>query len=171
MRESGYTAESVGVTAGEMVGMARVDALVVAIGRLTQHPLRAHAPDLAGDVAPQVERRLEPAVGVTEEREVGDADDLRRRGLLDAAELGELGRADAGVAAARFAVGGDAVGHLDPGVGPPGDAPGGAEVDVVGVRDDHQDPLDLVVVHVGSTLVQRPRRASAAEQVSIEGSL
>ncbi len=79
------------VTAGEMVRVARVDALVVAIGRLAQHPLRAHAPDLAGDVAPQVERRHETAVRVAEEGEIGDADDLRRRGLLDAPEVGELG--------------------------------------------------------------------------------
>ena len=54
---SGYTAASVAVTAGEVVGMARVDALVVAIGRLAEHPLRAHATDHARDVAPQIERR------------------------------------------------------------------------------------------------------------------
>jgi hypothetical protein len=48
----------------------------------------------------------------------------------------------------RFAVGEDAVRDVDTRVRPPGHAPGGAEVDVVGVRDHHQDPLDLVVAHV-----------------------
>ena len=101
-------------------------------------------------------------VRVAEEREVGDADDLRRGRLLDAPEIGELGRADAGVASTRFAVGGDAVRDLDPGVGPARDAARSAEVDVVGVRGDHQDPLDLVVVHVRATLAAIAARLDTA---------
>ena len=40
---------------GEVVGMAGVDALEVALGRLADDPLRSHPADHAADVAPQVE--------------------------------------------------------------------------------------------------------------------
>ena len=95
---------------------------------------------------------IKPPVGIAEEREVGDADDLRRRRLLDAPQVGELGRPDAAVPSTGLAVGDDAVRDLDPGIGPARDAARGAEVDVVGVRGDHQDPLDAVVLHARATL-------------------
>ena len=55
------------------------------------------------------------------------------------------GRAIVAVGAAGLTVGDHAVGHVDPGVGPGRDGARGAEVDVVRVRHDHQDPLDALV--------------------------
>ena len=63
----------------EVVGMARVDAVPVAIGRLRQHPVGRTCADHAGDVAAQLERRLDAAVGVAEEVQVVHADDRGRR--------------------------------------------------------------------------------------------
>ena len=64
--------------------MARVDAHVDALGRLADDPLRPDVTDDPRDVAAQVEGRFEPAVGVAEEVQVGDTDDLGRGGLLRA---------------------------------------------------------------------------------------
>ncbi len=52
---------------------------------------------------------------------------------------------DGWVEAAALAVGQDAVGHLDAGLRPLGDRAAGPELGVVGVRDDGQGPLDLLV--------------------------
>ena len=104
--------------------------------------LRAHPADDAADVAAQVEGRLEAAVGMTEEGDVGDADHLRRRPLLGLADLDHRGARHGAVEATRLAAGADAVGDLDPRVGPAGDDACGSEVDVVGVRGDDQDPFD-----------------------------
>ena len=49
---------------GEVVGMAGVDALEVALRRRADDPLRTHPADHAADVAPQVEGRREAAVGM-----------------------------------------------------------------------------------------------------------
>ena len=121
--------------------MAGVDALEVALGRHGDDALGPHLADDARQVAAQVERRLDATVGVAEEHEVGDADVLGRRGLLVSAQLRHLGASDVLVEPARVAVGDDAVGDVDAGVGPRRHAPGDAEVDVVGVRGHDQDPL------------------------------
>ena len=89
--------------------MARVDAVPVAIRRLHQHPVGAHHPDDAGDVAPEIERRLDAAVGVAEEVQVVHAHHGRGRGLLLAALGSHLDAGHAGLGAARVAVGHDAV--------------------------------------------------------------
>jgi hypothetical protein len=65
------------------------------------------------------------------------------------ADLGHLHPADRRVGAAGVAVGHEAVVHLDAAVGPGGDAARGAEVDVVGMRDDDQHALDVVVGEEG----------------------
>ena len=73
------------------------------------------------------------------------ADVLGGRGLLGAAHGGHLGPVALRLEPAGLAVGHQAVAHLDTGLGPAGDRPGGTEVDVVGVGDDDQDTLDLFV--------------------------
>jgi hypothetical protein len=134
-----------GLTGSEVVGMARVDALEVALRRLREHALRTHPPDLSADVAAQVEARLEPAVGVAQERDVGDADHLGRRPLLRLADLDHRGARHGEVEAAGFAAGADAVRHLDARVGPARDGSRAAEVDVIGVRGDDQDAFHTFV--------------------------
>jgi LmbE family N-acetylglucosaminyl deacetylase len=66
-----------------VVGVAGVEALEVALRRRADDPLRTHAPDDAADVTPEVEGRRQPAIGMAEERDVGDADDLRGGELLE----------------------------------------------------------------------------------------
>ena len=127
---------------GEVVGMAGEDALVVALGRLRHHPLRFALADHPADVAAQVDGRLHPAVRVPEEGDVGDPDDRGRRGLLAAAQLGDLGAAGAAVRAAGVAVGDDAVRDLAALGRPARGAARAAEVAVVGMGDDDQDAFD-----------------------------
>ena len=91
-------------------------------------------------------RRHEPPVGVAEEREVGDADHLRRGALLGLADLGHASGGAPIVEPAGLAARADAVRDLDAGVGPAGDASRRPEVDVVGMRGDHQDAFDVVSV-------------------------
>jgi hypothetical protein len=62
------------------------------------------------------------------------------------ADLGHLRARDPGVGAARVAVGGNAVRHVDAMVGPDRHASCGAEVDVVGMGGHHQYAFDLVVI-------------------------
>ncbi len=97
------------------------------------------------DVAPKVERRLEPAVGIAEEVQLGDADDLRRRRLLGTPRLGHHVTRDVTVEPTRIPIGHDAVHDLDAGVGPRRDAAGAPEVDIVGVRGHDEDALDAFV--------------------------
>ena len=89
--------------------MARVDAVPVALRRLHQHAVGADLADHAGDVAAQIERRLDAAVGVAEEVQVVHADHRGGRGLLLAALRRHLDAGHAGLGAARVAVGHDAV--------------------------------------------------------------
>ena len=90
----------------------------------------------ARDLAPQRHAVLEDAVGLAEELDDVDADDPRRLdllGLADAAALVGVHRVDAGLA------GGDhAVDDLLALAGPARDGGGGAELHVVGVRDDRE---------------------------------
>ena len=74
------------------------------------------------------------------------ADPVGGLGLLVASQRCHVGAGDAGVAAPGVAVGDQAVDDVDPGVGPARHGPGGAEVHVVGMRDDDEYSADLSVV-------------------------
>ena len=127
--------------------MARADPGPVAVRALDQHPLRPHLPDDPADVAAQVLGRLQRAVRVAQEPDVGHADHGRRPPAARPAGCpGMSARSTVGVEAARVAVGADAVGDLDARGRPGRDRPRRPEVDVVRVRGHHQDPLDLAVV-------------------------
>ena len=136
------------------------DALEVAVGRLAHDAVGPHLPDDARDVATEIERHFEATVRVAEERQVGDADLVRRSRLLSPSDAGDLGARDRRIEAAGVAVGDDAVRHLDAGLGPHRDRPGTPEVDVVGVRHHAQDPLDLGIVEHRVTIPSRAHRAS-----------
>ncbi len=99
---------------GEVVRMAREDALVIALRRLRHHPLRAALADHPGDVATQLDGRLHLAVGVAEKDDVGHAHDGGGGGLLAATQLRDLCPGHAPVRAARVPVGDDAVADLRP---------------------------------------------------------
>ena len=79
------------LTGREVVGVTGEDALPIALRRRAQHALRTNAPDLTGEVAPQVECGGEPAVRVGEEREVAHSHRLGRGRLLRPADAGDLG--------------------------------------------------------------------------------
>ena len=87
----------------------------------------------AGDVAAQVERRVQATVGMAQEVQIGDAEHLRRGRLLLAAQGRHVGTIDRAVRSTGFAIGDDAVHDVDALLGPGRDRSGGAEVDVVGV--------------------------------------
>ena len=66
------------------------------------------------------------------------------RDLLVAAQRSHLRAWDAELRAAGVAIGHDAVGDLDAAVGPHRDRARDAEVDIIGMRHDHEDAFDSV---------------------------
>ena len=106
--------------------------------------VRPEAADLAGDVAPQVERRREVAIGMVEVDDLGHAQDVGRRPLLGPSRGRQLLGRDRRVLGALRAVGGDHV--VDPRAAPgeQRDRRPGAELGVVGVADDDEHALERV---------------------------
>ena len=105
-----------GLAGGEVVGMADERVVVEAPLRvLGDDEVRAEAADLAHDVAPQVERRGEVAIGVAEVHDLADAEDVGRGALLRDARGGQLLRRHVRILGALAAVGGDDV--VDPDAG------------------------------------------------------
>ena len=129
---------------GEVVGVAGVDA-VRSCARATGPTTRCGRTWRITRLMSRrrSKRRLEAAVGISEEGDVGDADDLRRGALLGFADLRHLGRGTCGRSRPASPLVHDAVRDLDAGVGPAGDGPRVPEVDVVGMRGDDQDPFDV----------------------------
>ena len=145
----GVDREDRGLAGGEVVGVRAVDTVPVAIGGLDEHSLRTHLADDPADVATQFMGDGEFAIGVPEEANVMDAEDLAGRALLGSADSGDLRARNVVVGAARIAIGDDAVRDGDAGGCCCGDCSAGAEVNVVGVGRHDEDPLDLgIVQHV-----------------------
>jgi hypothetical protein len=71
-----------GLAGGQVVGVAGVDPGPVPLGRLGHDPVGPEAADDPGDVPPEIEVGVEPAVGVAEEGHVGDPHLGGRGGLL-----------------------------------------------------------------------------------------
>jgi len=98
--------------------------------------------DRAGDVAAQVEGRLEHTVRMLEDLEAADPDRGARRLLLGAPEQrGLLGR----VGHPGLAAGEQQVGHIHAARGPPRHRRRRAVLHVVGVRDHAQHRAEVVV--------------------------
>jgi len=122
---------------GEMIRVARADAVPVALRRLADHSVGPDDPDHSGDVAAKLERDYERAVRIAEEVHVGDSYLGRGLPLFLLADLPESGSLHARDRAAGRPVGHDAVRHRDPLVGPSRDRACCAEINVVRVgRDD-----------------------------------
>jgi hypothetical protein len=101
-----------------VVGVALRDPYVVAFRAVGKQPQRPHLADHPGDVAAQVEGRLDAAVAVAQEPDVGHADAGGRRDLLPAAQRRHAARVDGPLVTARVAVGDDAVDDVGTGAYP-----------------------------------------------------
>ena len=132
------------LTGRQVVGMTGEDEFQVPLGRLGQHPLGPDLADDAADVTPQLAARHDHAVRVPEEPHVADAHDGRGGALLVLAQRRHLGSCHGAVRASGLAGGGDAVGDLQSGRSERGNRPGRAEVDVVGMGGDDEDPAHPV---------------------------
>jgi len=106
-----------------------------------EQSVRAVLAELARQGPAQVERVDDLAVHPAEEVHVGDANGCRGRLLLTLAEGAVFLGADARVLPALLAAGDADVADGPPLVDPAGDCAGGAEVDVIGMREDRQSPL------------------------------
>ena len=124
--------------------MARAHPQVVALRRLAHHPVGAQQPDDTSQVAAQPQGGLDPAIRVAEEMQIVHADGLGRRGLLRLPDRCHLGPGHRPVAAAGVTVGHDAIADIETRVGPGRNRPGRAEVHVVRVRGDDQNPADFL---------------------------
>ena len=153
-----------GFSSGEVIGMAGVDPGQVSLRALGDDALGTHLTDDAGQVPTQVQRRLQPAVGVTEEDEVLDADLGSGGGLLATAHRADLAASDRRVEPAGVAVSDQAVRDDDAAVGPRRDGASGAEVDIVGVGTDDQRTFDRILVEHRASLRAEPGKMGADEQ-------
>ena len=134
------------LTSGEVIGVAGIDAIEVAQRRWGYDSLGSDTADDAGEVAPQLQADHQAPVGVGEKGQVGDSDGGRRGGLLDPPRLTHLLAGHRLVEAPGVAVGDDAVGDFDAVLDPSRHRTGGAEIDVIGMGGDDQDPLDRLAV-------------------------
>ena len=91
-------------------------------GDCIRHPVGAHLADHPRDVAAQVERRLDPAVGIAEKVQVVTPTTAAAAVCSSRRLVGHLGTRHAGLGAARIAVGDDAVVTSIPASVTPGDA-------------------------------------------------
>ncbi len=143
---------------GQMVGMAGIHEVPIALGRLGDDALGPHLADDAADVPAQLHRGLHHAVGVAEEPYVVDADHCGRGALFVLSQCSHLRTRHRAIRSAGVAVGHDAVGHRDAGRGERGNGTGGSEVDVVGMCGHDEDPRHAVVGRPqrdGRSLAQR----------------
>jgi len=131
------------LTGGQMVWMARVHALPPPLRRGCEHDLGTKGADCSRDVAPQRLADLEAPVGVAEEADGAHAQLFGRGALLVTAEVRHLAAGNGQILAARLAVRHDAVRDLDARVGPHRDGPCGAEIDVVRMGSDDEDPFEV----------------------------
>ena len=106
-------------------------------------------PDHARQVASKRHRELEGTVGVREKVQVGDADLGGGLPLLGLTDLRKRRQVDRRIGAPGRPVGHDAVGDVDALFRPRRHRAGGAEVDVVGMRRDDEDPRGVAHLRHG----------------------
>ena len=100
MRASGYTASTAASPVARWSGwLAKMNSRFRS-GDWVTHPLGPDLADDAADVTPQLERRLDHAVGVPEEAHVADADDRGGGALLVLAQRRHVGPGHRAVGAA-----------------------------------------------------------------------
>ncbi len=124
---------------GEVIRVAGVDAIEVANGRLAEHDVGLHLADHAAQTLAQFEIGNDATVGVPEEVQFGDAEDLRCGGLFDPADLGHAGAGDRVVETAGITVGDEAVDDVVARGHQAGDGAGSTEVEVVGMGGNGKD--------------------------------
>ena len=106
---------------------------------------------LPSDVAAEVQRRLQLAILVVQERHVGDAQDLARVGLLLASDRRKPLLSHLAIAAALAAVGADDVDDLPPVRAPLGHGARAAVLGVIRVGHHHHGPIELLLLfHLGT---------------------
>jgi len=85
----------------------------------------------------------EATVGVAEEDQVGDADRVGGRSLFGLTDGRDRRAVDRVIEPPGVAVGEQAIGDVQSGLGERGYGSCGGEVDVVRMRDDDENPLDV----------------------------
>ncbi len=128
-----------GLARRQMVGVTCVDAVEVSDRRLAEHEVGF---DLTNDSAQglsQVEVGHDPAIGVAEEVELVDTEDLRGGRLLTATDFGHVGAADRVVEPTGVTVGDETVDDLVAGGDEACRRARGPEVEVVGVGGNGED--------------------------------
>jgi methyl-branched lipid omega-hydroxylase len=126
-----------------VVGMRAVGRGQVAQRRLGDDHLGTDLADDQADVVAQLHRDLDGSVHEPEEPKIGDADLGRRLGLLLTTDRCHLATRDRVVEPTGLAIGHEAVRHHDTRIGQGRNGARRSEVDVVGMRGDDQDSLDL----------------------------
>src|ERR1700687_417996 len=125
---------------GTMVGMVDVALAAPASGGVGRNDdVRLGASNSAGDLAAQVERRLQRTVVVAEEEDVLDPKLQRRRSLLGVTDLGQPFGGHRRVAAATVAVGQNQIGDLPAFFRPAGHRAGRAKLGVIRMSHHYED--------------------------------
>ena len=153
------------VAGGHVVGVAGADAGEVPLRALHEHPLRAHLADHPGDVTAQLVGRLHLPVPIAEQPHVVHAEHLAGRALLGHPDVRDVLAGHGGVEPAGVTGGHQAVGHRDARVGPLRDRAAGPVVDIVGMGDDDERPLDVSVLQHGRS----PPRSWRARAIVVRG--
>ena len=129
-----------------------------AIRVVGEHRVRLVRADRAHDVAEELARGLEAAIGIAEHDDVLDAHEVGRGALLGRAPLRELLGDERAVGGAGATVGAQHVRDFAPRRDPARDDAAGADLGVVGMReDDHRalgnrrDDLEPGSVHAGDS--------------------
>src|SRR5882724_5895138 len=112
-----------------------------AVGVVHEDRVRPVLPDGPHDVAEELARVLEEAVGVAEHHHVLDAHEVGGGALLVGPSGRERGRRERALGGAGIAVGAQHVRDLAAGGDPFGDDAARADLGVVGMREDHHRPL------------------------------
>jgi hypothetical protein len=110
---------------------------------LADDRIRLESPNLAHDVAPQLDRIAQRAVLVRQKHDVPRAQGMSRVQLLGTPDLSELVRADVGIGRAFVAAGTQHVVDLFARCCPLGNGAAAAELGIVGVSHHHQYRVPL----------------------------
>lgn len=134
-----------GFTGGEMVGVARIHPIEIALRRLTEDDVGPDLADHTGERFAELEVGHDASIGMPQEVQFGHSDHLGRLGLLASPDLGHLGSGDRVVESTGIAIGHEAVDHLVAGSHEGCSGPGGTEVEVIRVGGNGKDASSHLV--------------------------